>query len=139
MNLYPYIMQDVYYSNKYILFPNTKGTLTMAFDPSPTGYYPNINVTGVIGGVTGVFFPYEDLESYDYVVATGDGDIRQLMYSLIEPMADTYLALATADRPGQVTITRSSTVPSTSGVETIRKNYTFTINVLLSDTEVIAE
>ena len=106
----------------------------MAFDPSPTGYFPNINVTVVISNVTGVFIPYEDLESYDYVVATGNGDIRQLIYSFVEAVSDRYLTISpTTDRPGQVTISRTSTVPTD---DTIRKTYGITINVILADTEV---
>ena len=109
----------------------------MAFDPSPTGYFPNINVTGVINSVTGVFIPYEDLESYDYVVATGDGDIRQLIYSFVEAVTDRYLTISpVTDRPGQVSISRTSTVPTD---DTIRKTYGITINVILADTEVTPE
>lgn len=110
----------------------------MAFNPYPTGYFPHINYTGVIGSETGVFIPYEDLESFDYTVATAEsGDIRQLVYSFVEAVADHYLGVvATADRPSQLTVTRSSTVPSDS---VIRKVYGFTINVELGDTEVIPE
>lgn len=109
----------------------------MAFDPSPTGYFPNINPSGEIGGVTGVFIPYSDLESYDYdVVVSSTGDIRQLIYSFIEAVSDRQLEIPTADRPAQLTITRTSTVPTD---DTIRKNYGFIINVALGPTEVIPE
>jgi hypothetical protein len=109
----------------------------MAFDPSPTGYFPNINVSGVISGVTGVFIPYSDLESYDITVATSaSGDIRQLIYSFVEAVTDRMLSLNTSDRPNQVAITRTSVVPNDT---TIRKNYGFTINVALGPTEVIPE
>ena len=110
----------------------------MAFDPSPTGYFPNINITGVIGAETGVFIPYSDLESYDYDVAVSQtGDVRQLIYSFVEAVTDRYLNdIAAADRPSQVTITRSSTVPNDT---TVRKVYGFTINVELADTLVIPE
>jgi phytoene/squalene synthetase len=110
----------------------------MAFDPYPTGYFPHINYTGVIGSETGVFIPYEDLESFDYTVATAQsGDVRQLIYSFVEAVADRYLTgVDTTDRPTQVTVTRSSTVPNDS---TIRKVYGFTINVELADTLVIPE
>lgn len=111
----------------------------MAFDPSPTGYFPNINPSGEIAGVTGVFIPYSDLESYDYdVVVSNTGDIRQLIYSFVEAVADRYLLgiTPTTDRPGQVTISRTSTVPSDT---VVRKTYGFTINVVLADTEVTPE
>lgn len=109
----------------------------MAFNPSPTGYFPNINVTGVIAGVTGVFIPYVDLESFDYTVATASsGDIRQLIYSIIEPTADEYLSLATGDKPTQMTVSRTATVPSDN---VVRKTYTFTINLSFGDLSVEPE
>lgn len=109
----------------------------MPFDPSPTGYFPNINTSGVISGVTGVFIPYSDLESYDIDVATtASGDIRQLIYSFVEAVSDRYLAITSSDRPNQVAISRTSVVPNDT---TVRKNYSFTINVALGPTEVIPE
>ena len=117
----------------------------MAFNPNPTGYFPNINTTGVLGGATGVFIPYGDLESYDYAVATGSlsGDIRQLVYSINERVADVYLGdfvtysgLSTADRPTQMTYSRSASVPNDS---LIRKTYTIVMNLNLPDTSVAAE
>ena len=109
----------------------------MAFNPYPTGYFANINVTGVISGVTGVFIPYSDLESFNYTVATANsGDIRQLVYSLIEPVADEYLSLATADKPVQMTVSRTATVPSDN---VLRKTYTLTMNLSFSGLTVVPE
>lgn len=109
----------------------------MAFNPYPTGYFPSINVTGVIAGVTGVFIPYADLESFNYTVATANsGDIRQLVYSLIEPVADTYLALATADRPSQMTVARSASIPADN---VVRKVYSITMNLNFGDLTVVPE
>jgi len=109
----------------------------MVFNPSPTGYFPNINVTGIINSVTGVFIPYSDLESFDYTVATSEsGDIRQLVYSFVEAVSDKYLSLVTTDRPSQLLLSRSSIVPND---DTVRKSYTFTINVALGPTEVLPE
>ena len=109
----------------------------MAFNPYPTGYFPNINVTGVISGVTGVFIPYADLESFNYTVATANsGDIRQLVYSLIEPVADTYLALASADRPSQMTVARSASIPADN---VVRKVYSITMNLNFGDLTVVPE
>lgn len=118
----------------------------MAFNPNPTGYFPNIITTGVLesgtfgltADTTGVFIPYEDLEGYDYAVATGSlsGDIRQLCYSINEAIADVYLGdgvlsgLSTADRPAQMTYSRSSSVPNDS---TLRKTYTIVLNLQVGD------
>lgn len=112
----------------------------MAFDPDPTNYFPNINTTGILdtGGATGIFIPYSDLESYDYDVATGSlsGDIRQLVYSINEAVADIYLGLSTGDRPAQMTYSRSASVPSDA---LIRKTYTIVMNLNLPDTSVADE
>lgn len=109
----------------------------MAFNPYPTGYFANINVTGVIAGVTGVFIPYTDLESFNYTVATANsGDIRQLVYSLIEPVADEYLSLNTADQPTQMSVSRTATVPSDN---LLRKTYTLTMTLSFSGLSVAPE
>ena len=110
----------------------------MAFNPSPTGYFNNINPSGVVGGVTGVFIPYSDLESYDLAVVTGSasGDNRELLYSFIDAFADEYLSLAAIDKPSQITITRSATVPSD---EIVRKTYTVVINLQIGPTSVVDE
>lgn len=110
----------------------------MAFNPNPTGYFPNIITTGVLSGATGVFIPYGDLQGYDYSTATGSlsGDIRQLCYSINEAIADVYLGdgvnagLSTADRPAQMTFSRSSSVPNDS---TIRKTYSIVLNLQIGD------
>ena len=118
----------------------------MAFNPNPTGYFPNIITTGVLDSgtfgltadTTGIFIPYSDLEGYDYSTATGSlsGDIRQLCYSINEAIADVYLGdgvntgLSTADRPAQMTYSRSSSVPNDS---TIRKTYTIVLNLQVGD------
>lgn len=109
----------------------------MAFDPSPTGYFPNINPSGEIAGVTGVFIPYSDLESYDYdVVVSNTGDIRQFMYSIMEAFSDEFYSLATDNRSTNLTVSRSSSVPSDT---TIRKVYSFTVNLELGPTSVLPE
>jgi len=110
----------------------------MAFNPSPTGYFPNINPSGVVGGVTGVFIPYADLESYDLATVTGvaSGDNRELLYSFLDAFTDEYLSLATANKPTQITISRTSTVPSD---DVVRKTYTVVINVDMGPTTVVDE
>jgi hypothetical protein len=107
----------------------------MAFNPSPTGYYPGIVTlaSGASVPTSGVFFPYSGLESYN---ASTSGDVRQLVYSLIEPVADEYLSLATADKPTQMTVSRTATVPSDN---VLRKTYTFTMNLSFSGLSVVPE
>lgn len=98
----------------------------MAFNPAPSGYFPNINVGAVITGTTGVFIPWSDLENFD---SSTSGDIRQLVYAFNESVADAYLNSAVNDRPSQMTINRTQTMPSATG---IRKVYTNTLNLAFS-------
>ena len=110
----------------------------MAFNPYPTGYFPGIDTAAVVGGATGVFIPYEDLESYNAtVVASGSGDIRQLVYSFNEAVSDHLLnTLPVADRPSQMSITRTSSVPTDTS---IRKSYTIVFTLDFPDTSVSPE
>lgn len=105
----------------------------MAFNVSPTGYFPNIVGNAEVAGFTGVFIPYDDLES---VNASTSGDIRQLVYSFLEAVADEYLALPTGSGSNQLTITRSSTVPSDN---VVRKVYSTTVNLEFGDLVVADE
>lgn len=107
----------------------------MPFNPSPTGYFPGILnlASGNAVNTSGVFIPYVDLESYN---ASTSGDIRQLIYSFNEAVTDAYLALATADRPAQLTLSRVQSVPSDN---VVRKTYTITANLEFGDLVVVAE
>jgi hypothetical protein len=107
----------------------------MPFNPSPTGYFPGIlNLgSGNIVNTSGVFIPYSDLESYS---PSTSGDIRQLIYSFNEAVIDSYLELATADRPGQLTMSRSNTIPSDN---IVRKTYSITVNLTFGDLSVVSE
>lgn len=97
----------------------------MAFNPSPTGYFNGIQnlASGNSVSTSGVFLPYSSLESYN---TTTSGDVRQLIYSFVEAVADEYLSLVSADRPSQLTLSRSSTVPSDN---ILRKTYSITVNL----------
>lgn len=107
----------------------------MPFNPSPTGYFTGIQNTASGDAVTtsGVFIPYINLESYN---TTTSGDIRQLVYSFLEKVSDTYFSLATADRPSQLTINKSAVIPNDN---TIRNTYTISINLAYSGLQVSAE
>lgn len=105
----------------------------MPFNVSPTGYFPNIVTNAVVSAATGIFIPYADLESVD--VSTKD-DIRQIVYSFMEAVADEYLSLPTGSGSNQISITRSSTVPSDN---VVRKIYSTTVNLTFGDLTVASE
>ena len=107
----------------------------MAFDPSPTGYFPSwtILASGDSVGQSGVFIGFTDFDTYNSATT---GDVRQLLYSLIEAYTDQHLSLVTADRPSQVTITRTSSVPSE---DILRKTFSITVNLLIEGVTVAEE
>ena len=81
----------------------------MTFNPAPSGYFPGINTGAVVGGATGVFIPYEDLENYD---TNTSGDVRQLSYAFNEAMFSAYEDLPSTGVSSQMTLTRSQSFPS---------------------------
>ena len=82
---------------------------------------------------SGVFIALTDLETYN---SETTGDVRQLLYSFVEAYTDEHLSLAIADRPSQVTITRTQSVPEE---DVIRKTYSITINLEIAGVTVAAE
>lgn len=93
----------------------------------PSGWFTGYSSTG--GNVT---FPSGQLESISVDVAN-TGDIQEVLYSILEKVADVYVTLPSSGQPPSMTITRSSTVPNDT---TIRKSYTVTLNLDLPATEV---
>jgi len=105
----------------------------MSFNVSPTGYFPNIVTNAVVSAATGIFIPYTDLESVD---SSTRNDIRQIVYSFMEAVADEYLSLPTGSGSTQIGITRTSTVPSDN---VVRKIYSTTVNLQFGDLTVSPE
>ena len=105
----------------------------MSFNISPTGYFPNIVTNAEVGAFTGVFIPYDDLESFN---AATSGDVRQLVYSFMEAVYDEYLGLPTGSGSNQLQITRSSSVPSDN---ILRKIYYTTVNLEFGELSVADE
>lgn len=97
----------------------------MSFLPATTGYFPGA-VTGVLSGTTatGILLPFDSLQSISGTNANAN-DIREVLYSVLEGVADKYLLPATSGST-QMTVTRASTVPNDS---TIRKSYTVSFNL----------
>lgn len=98
----------------------------MPFNPAPSGYFPGINTGAVVSSVTGVFIPWSSLENFN---ASTSGDIRQLVYSFNEAVADEYLSLTAANRPSQMTISRNQTFNSAT---VVRKQFSTSVNLAFS-------
>lgn len=93
----------------------------------PTGWFTGYTSTG--GNIT---LPSGQLESITVNVAN-TGDIQEVIYSILEKVADVYSTLPSSGMPPSMTVTRSSTVPSAS---TLRKSYTVTLTLDLPATQV---
>lgn len=96
----------------------------------PSGWFTGYSSTG--GNVT---FPSGELESITVNVAN-TGDIQEVVYSILEKVADVYATLPSSGMPPSMTVTRSSTVPSAT---TLRKSYTVTLTLDLPATSVADE
>lgn len=105
----------------------------MAFNAAPSGYFANIDLETGIGGTSGVFIPYSDFESFS---TSTTGDVREFVYSFIEKLADTWLALPTADRSNKMVIARSATVVDDN---TLRKTYTIRMDLNVGTMDVANE
>jgi hypothetical protein len=100
----------------------------MSFNPSPTGYFPNI-----ITSSTGVYIPYTDFESYN--VSTS-GDIRQLAYSFLSAVAEVYSALPSSGLSSNMTVNRTWSAQSNT---VLKKVYNFSFNLAFSGVSVSAD
>lgn len=79
-----------------------------------------------------VTFPSGQLESVGVSIAN-TGDMQEVLYSILEKVADKYATLPSSGMPPSMTVTRSSTIPSDT---TIRKSYTVTLTLNLPATDV---
>ena len=95
----------------------------MPFNPAPSGYFPGINTGAIVGGATGVFIPYADLENYN---TSTSGDIRQLAYSFNQAIFEAYDNLSSSGLSSQMSITRSQSFPTET---VLRRRFINTFNV----------
>lgn len=65
--------------------------------------------------------------------ATVTGDIRKVMYAILENIWTKWVALATADRPAKMNITKSSSVNTSTGVVTNVYTLTFYNSITAQD------
>ena len=105
----------------------------MAFDPLPDSWISGISEDG-----TDVTFPIASLAELSAAeVDTVTGDIRKFMFALCDHMADEWYATAAANRPAQMSISRSTSTDETAGTQT--KQFVFRFTTAPTSNEVIAE
>ena len=104
----------------------------MAFSALPTDVIASWSEDG-----TDVTFPIASVTQLDVDEADGvTGDSRRILFALIEQWYQWYVALPVADRPSQMTISKSSSLQSDG---TFKNTYTTVFYCAVTDQEVIDE
>jgi hypothetical protein len=101
----------------------------MSYTTNPTGVFG----TGITVGASSITIPYSALESYN---SSTSGDVREFVYSFLEKVADTVLALPATGRWGKVSVTRGTSVVND---ETLRKTYNVAIDLNIQSLDVVDE
>ena len=105
----------------------------MAFNPAPNAWIPDWSEDGTDISVPIASFPQLTADE-----ANGDtGDIRKLIFALVDKLFAKWAALAAADRPAKMTISRGTSVDDSTGA--IRRSYTFTFDLESAGEEVVDE
>jgi len=101
----------------------------MAFNKAPsnwlTGYSLNTNTVNVQTSNAGATATFPELTSAEANATTGD--IRKIVYAVIEQLYQKFQATTAADRPNRMSISRSSTVGADNTV-----NHTYVLSLTLS-------
>jgi hypothetical protein len=104
----------------------------MAFDPKPTTFFAGWSEDGT--NVTLPLAAVPELTAAE-ADATG-GDIRKVLYAILEQAALAYAALATDARPAKMVITRGTNL-LTSG--NLARSYTFAFELAPASVDVADE
>jgi hypothetical protein len=107
----------------------------MAFSPAPTGWFSGLSVSG-----TDITIPFASLNTLDDTKADpSTGDVREIVYNFCEAFSDKWQALASADRPEQLTVTTSTSVTSSGGEDILTKIYTIRVALTVEDVSIVSE
>ena len=95
----------------------------------PSGYIDQYSTDG-----TTISFPVASLESCTGSNSANAAQVTEFLYGVLAAVADTYVDLATENKSENMTISRSSTVPSDN---VLRKTFTVSFNLSLPDLTVV--
>ena len=101
---------------------------------------PDAWISGLTEDGTDVTFPIASVP--ELVAAEADtitGDIRKLMFAICDQLSDEWYALASADRPANMVITKSVTPDVSAGTSSTQYVFRFTTAVAAGSTEVVDE
>ncbi len=105
----------------------------MALDKTPTTWIANWSENGI--NITVPLATFDELTAAEADAVTGD--IRKIVFALIEHLYQTYIAKATADRPAKLTMTK--TVAANAVRNTLTSRYVISITTDIGTQEVRAE
>lgn len=108
--------------------------------PTPTDLYPDSWITDYAFSTPNITIPtttITDAALSDAEAAAATGDIRSVLYSILEHMYLAYTNMASADKPSYMTISRAQSVNNTTN--RITKTYTFQFVCDQSGVDVLAE
>jgi hypothetical protein len=104
----------------------------MAFSALPTDV-----IAGWSNDGTDVTFPIASVDQLDAAESDAvTGDSRRILFALMEQYYQWYVALPVADRPGQMTISKSSQLQSDG---TFKNTYSTVFYCAVTDQEVVDE
>ena len=110
----------------------------MAFNPLPQSWFTGMTDGATACSATDMVIPigtFPELTAAEIDASTGD--IRKFMFAFLEKCWAVYNALATADKPTKMTMQKSASVDTATGV--ITNTYVFTIKTAAATQEVVAE
>jgi hypothetical protein len=91
--------------------------------------------TGWTADATNITLPLASMAEITQTeaAATVTGDIRKVMYAILENMWVKWNVMALADRPTKMTLTKSSSIEAATGVITTVYTYTFKNTITAQD------
>lgn len=106
----------------------------------PFNSSPNVWFSGLTVDSSGVTFPYSSMDNLTQADSDPTtGDMREIVFGFCEALADNMALTATADRPSQLSVTRTATVSTVSGQDILTKTYTIRVNLDIDDVSVVSE
>ena len=105
----------------------------MAFDKTPTTWLSSWSEDAT--NITVPIATFTQLTAAEADASTGD--IRKIVWAILEKLYQTYNALPTADRPAKWTISKSASVNTTTNVVT--NSFVVTLLTEVLTQEVVAE
>ena len=106
----------------------------MPFNPAPSAW-----ITGYALAGSDVTIPVSGLPGLTVAEANAGstGDIRKVAYGFNEALYQEWASLATADKPTNMTLSRSTSRNETTGIATV--TYSTRFNMQINDLEVVDE